>query len=513
MEDLNKKELIKKEEKFNIVLGSILYFVFFLINFIYFTNNTFGENSIEKTKLQIILSIIGIGVYAIYFILKRFKLKSHIIFIIIASFLGITYFFAIPLGNGNDEVSHYLRIFEISEKYTSTSFEDDSKFPEQFSLLLKYQYDSTIKYEHYKSNYGLFNMIYGKQDYLLESYWNVKLYSPLQYLPQVIGVTFGRVISDNILVIGNCGRIFGYIFWMFICAYAIKIIPNKKTFFAVLCLLPINIISAVCLSGDTVTNSICILFLAIIYRKIYLKEDIKTIEKILLAVLTCMIALCKIVYLPFVFLVLLLDKQKFKNKSRYIAFLILTIILSSIVGILWLGIGGDTSAITNEATSKQLEFILSNPFAYIIISIRTIFSSGEQHILQLTTGNELLCHRQIQAYGIVSYIIGIICLISLLINEEEKLELNNWKKSLVYSIIFITIALMMTAIYIQWTSLFEIGNHVIVGIQGRYLIPIIALAIFVIGDLKIININKNNLMLLILIMQIPLIGQIISYFI
>jgi hypothetical protein len=35
------------------------------------------------------------------------------------------------------------------------------------------------------------------------------------------------------------------------------------------------------LSGDTVTNAVCILYIAILYRKMYLKEELKIIDKIL----------------------------------------------------------------------------------------------------------------------------------------------------------------------------------------------------------------------------------------
>lgn len=506
-------EIDKKTNLKKIIIGFIVYLLFFLVNYIYHTNNTFAEGSAEKKYLQIILGIIGIVIYAIFLLTKKFKFKTHITFLIIASFVGIVYFLTIPLGNGNDEVSHYLRIFEISEKYTSSSFKDDSKFPEQFKLLLSYQNDRGIKYKHYKSNYSQFNMNTGKEENLLDYYWNIKLYSPIQYLPQVVGVTLGRLLSDNILFIGNCGRIFGYIFWMLICAYAIKIVPNKKTFFTILCLLPINIISAVCLSGDTVTNAVCILFIAILYKKIYTKEEMSLKDNILIIGLSCMIALCKIVYLPFVCLTLLLEKDKFKKKSTYIVFLILAIVVSSIIGLVWLGISGDTLTVANSGSKEQIKFILENPFTYIIIMLRTMFSSGHVNIFQLTTGYELLCHGQITAHGIVSYIIGIVCLISLLINEEEsELEINNIKKTLVYLIIFGTIVLMVTALYIQWTSLFEIGRHVILGIQGRYFIPIVALIIFVTGKIKIVNLNKNSLINVILAMQVPMFCQLLCYF-
>ena len=188
---------------------------------------------------------------------------------------------------------------------------------------------------------------------LIDEYWNIKLYSPLQYVPQAIGVTAGRLISDNIVVIGMCGRVTGYIFWLALCTYAIKLMPNKKVFLMILCLLPINIFSAIAISGDTVTNAVCMLFIAMIYRKMYLEEKINKKEKIILILTACMLALCKIVYLPFVTLVFMLKEPNFESKKELRRFCILLIIASVIVGLAWFVVGSSNLATSNEASPIQ----------------------------------------------------------------------------------------------------------------------------------------------------------------
>ena len=70
----------------------------------------------------------------------------------------------------------------------------------------------------------------------------------------------------------------------------------------------------------------------------------------------------------------------------------------------------------------------------------------------------------------------------------------------------------MTAIYVQWTSLFEIGRYMIAGLQGRYFIPVALLLIFVIDTIKL-DIKKENLISFLTIMQLPILGLIMNTFV
>lgn len=497
----------------NFIFGQIFYWLFIIGIVVFFKNAVFETTEFIKNVLQVIIIIIAIVVDSILILFNRKNLKIYQKFIIIATVLGIFYFILTPFGNGTDEVSHFLRVFKISQKYTTLNYEENDLFPLAFSKLVDYKNNIEIKYTNYFNEFEAFSMNTIEKKDLIGEYWNTKLYSPIQYFPQVIGVTAGRIISDNIVVIGMCGRIAGYIFWVALCAYAIKIVPNKKIFFLIICLLPVNLFSAICISGDTVTNAVCTLFIAIIYRKLYLKEKITKKDKFILIFLSCMISLCKIVYLPFVFLVLLLKIDNFKNKKELMKFIILLIVISILVGMAWFIIGSINLANSNTASKEQLKFILINPIEYIIIILRTIVSKGDYFIYQLSTGNELMCHAKTTIYPIISYVFTVVLLISLFINDDnEMFEINNIKRILVYLIMAGTSFLIVTAIYIQWTSLFGIGNYIILGIQGRYFIPIVTLLIFVINKSKILT-DSRGLINITILMQLPVLCQIMDVFI
>lgn len=509
------KERLQILKKINLkdIIFQVLYWLFAITIFLYFRNDVFAK---VNNIIQISMIILTIGIDILLVVANRCKLETYKQFIILATVLGLFYFIVTPFGSGTDEVSHFLRVFKISQKYTNIRLEEDSMFPLAFSKLIDYKNnapEAIKKYDNYINEFEAFNMNSESKYDLIDEYWNIKLYAPIQYIPQALGVTIGRVISDNIIIIGMIGRFTGYIFWVSICTMAIKIVPNKKSFFMMLCLLPINIFSAICISGDTVTNAVCMLFIAIIYRKVYLKEKISKKENILLVILACLIALCKIVYLPLVTLVLLLKEENFENKKSWKKFIVLTILISTVISFAWLIVGSTTLVDSNSSSKYQIEFILKNPFEYCGIIIRTIAQKGDWFIFQLCTGNELMCHAKTTVYPIISYIISIVLVMSLFINEEEKeLEVNTLRKLWVGLIILGTSLLIVTAIYIQWTSLFEVGKEIISGIQGRYFIPVVAILIFIVNKTKI-ETNKKCLFTIVILMQLPILYQIMNVFI
>ena len=519
----SKKEIIKFNKKLNIFLKNVKWIdiskelMYWLVLYVFLKfydyYSMYLELSLESRKITRIVIIFVALVFDItWHFIKKDKVDVHKKFIALALIFGIIYFSISPFGSGNDEVSHFLRIYEISEKYVTFEKKEINDFSPVFQKLEDYKKAEDITYKKYLEEFNEFELNDSEKMDLTHLYWNIKLYSPLQYLPQVIGVTIGRIISNNILIIGMFGRITGFIFWLTICTYSIKMVPNKKTFFTILCLLPINLYSAVCLSGDTVTNAMCVLFLATIYKLIYTDEKITKKEKIILLISSCMIALCKIVYLPIVFLTLLLKADNFNNKKSFIKFVCILIILSSIIGLGWLKLGSRILGTVNSLSKKQVEFILQDPIRYCLIMIETLEEKGTDYIYQLVTGNELLSNGKTIVFSIVSYTISIILMLSLFVVDEDKnVKVDFLRKLMVYGIILGIIVLIITAIYIQWTSLFEIGRRIVAGIQGRYFIPVVAMGIFVIDGVNL-KMKRENLIYMLSLLQFPIFFLIMNTF-
>ena len=109
--------------------------------------------------------------------------------------------------------------------------------------------------------------------------------------------------------------------------------------------------------------------------------------------------------------------------------------------------------------------------------------------------------------------ISIALLLSLFTNEDDKkVEINPLRVFWIGLIMFGTSLLIATAIYIQWTSLFEVGKDIVLGIQGRYFIPITALMIFIVNKTRL-ETNSRYLVTTVILMQLPILCQIMNVFI
>ncbi len=480
------------------IICEIIYFAYIAIFMRFFNYLVFGLPKDRKIILFGTLFIISIVINILIIFLRKEKGDFYKKFFIILLALGLIYTLITPVGTANDEYSHILRTYEITQKYTK--FKNNSEFSKAFDVLLNLKNNKAVSYYNYIENYNELNISEEKRDFSNE-YNNTKLYSPLQYLPQAIGMSIVDIFTDNIVILGLGARIFGLLFWIIVCTYCVKIIPNKKTFFMMLILLPIHICTASALSGDTVTNAMCLLFIALLYKNVYEKSKLSKKDKILFMISAIMVALCKIVYLPFVLLILLLGKDNFENKKDNIIFKILVIALSCIVGIAWFVIGSLTLSGNNSDSLEQVKFILQNPAKYVYIMMNTYLNSGGNLIFQSTTGYELLCDARVLVYTPVSYILSILIILGLLVRDEDReFSVDKYKKYFVGLIIFGTILLITTAIYVQWTSMFEVGYAHVLGLQGRYFIPIYALFIFIIDKLKL-DMKKEDLITANLVLQ------------
>ena len=405
---------------------------------------------------------------------------------------------------GSDEHNHYYRIYEITDGHFITETANGyvgGKLP----VSLKETFatgsgnNTTIKYKNIKDMRNIKLNKENKAQYgndYTDFYENTALYSPIQYIPHVIGFSIGKALDLNPYWIGILGRIFNLIFYALLGFLALKIVPKAKMFLMMILLSPNMLQCATTLSADAFTNVIFLLLIALIFRVIYKEEKISRFEEGALFLLSIFIALCKIVYLPAVFLILLISKDKFKNKKteKYL-FCILTILVASILSMLWMNTTDKIFEIAYKPAELQKQFILHNIFEYFIVVVRTYLKYGFKYFECLAVGTTMY-HGQLEIPTLLSLFYNVV-LVLILFSDKEKYA-NKISQILFSSFIALSIiALISTAIYLQCTAkAFSIAYPVIEGIQGRYFVPILFLIPYIF-NLKLFKTKNNNNYLLI----------------
>lgn len=488
-------------------LVSILLVIFIVVMFFvgfYDLKYKMAESGSFIKKIYLVYSVLLAFLLFIYLMLKN-KIKElndyniPRIFVITSVIFGSIFLFSSPMFSGSDEHNHYYRIYEITEGVfvTPTSKYVGSKLPESLEKTFEMGSgnNATIKYKQIKSMLNIKLDEKNKKQYgdkWVNSYNNTALYSPVQYFPEIIGFMIGKILKLNPYIIGMFGRIFNLLFYIFIGYIALKNVPKSKLFYLFILISPNLLQCATTLSADAFTNVIFLLLIALIFKEVNSDYMISKKSEVILLILSIIISLCKIVYLPVIFLLFLLKNDKFKKgKKGKILFIILTLVMCCSINLIWTGLTTNIFKVAYDKTELQKNFIFSHIFEYFIIFIRTFCNQFSLYIENLFVGTTMY-HSQLHMPSFISFLYVFIVLIALL-KEKTNFEIKKYSKYLIGVISVIIIGLIGTAIYIQCTAQFvSIGNSIIVGIQGRYFIPIIILLPFLLPKFNV-KFNIKNI--------------------
>lgn len=414
----------------------------------------------------------------ILFILHKYKnITLQKKFLILAIPIYLIYLVLIPPLGGHDEREHWYRIFEITEGgLTSDVDGNKTGYVLPKGVVLNIPWLSTFRYSSIIKNK---QSIIDYSDTEFKSNATMAVYSPVQYLPQIVGVIIGKTVTNNSLIIFYLGRIFNMISCLIILYLAIKKTPYFKKMMFLLAFIPIAIEGFTTLTGDGILIAVSYYFLAYILALFEMNRKLNKKDFIILLVLGTFLAFSKLIYIPLIGLLLLIPKTKFKNnKDKIIKLSIIFLILISI-NIFWLNIANKYLEVYTLGKSKaQISFILSNPFKYFQIFLYSIESNGIDLILQ-TFGKYLLWGEELSNETLVPLTL-IITSIILIINEKNK-KLNCKSSNIILTLIsLVIIALIFTSIFIQWT---RYGTDIMYGVQGRYFLPILPLILILLSNI------------------------------
>lgn len=465
--------MLSKIKNNYLYLLEILIFILFFCYLSFYTNySKFGY--FKFNCLTIIVSIIGIlGIISFSLIFSKFKsLKIEQKFLIIMPFLGVLYLIAFPFNTIPDEANHASRAYEVSNGHLTSNVYKD---------MIGNKLDSSLYKVFSNDNYGkLVNNFKYKttKKNVKYSFANTSLYSPISYLPQAIGITFGKIFSNRILIQLYFGRVFNFITFFILMYLSIKLIPFKKNIIFLIGVIPLVLQEAISLAPDAFTISMACFFVSYI---LYLRSDSEKITKKNIAIISSasiILSQLKIVYLPICLLLFLIPFDKFESKKRKYVTLILIFLISSLLGFMWLKISSHYLEI-QSGSDKQMSYILSNVFRYLEICITTFTNFSRDWLYEVFGRNLGMFTISLPSFLIFGNIILFI-IISL---TSKKEDIKEWEKWFITFVVLSVIFLIFTSLYIQWTP-YKAG--LIKGIQGRYFIPLLILISLIISNKKIV---------------------------
>ena len=455
--------------------------------------------------------------------------------------LGILYLLSLPIMSEPDSKSHYFRAADVSEGHLISQRDADgnasgtSAVPEDWTG----SSEDNVRLSSYEAmQYSSYNI--REEEETVYTFNNTALYSPFSYLPQAVGLLIGRILTGKITWIIYAGRIANFLMIGLVYLMAVTLMPYSKRYIIWAALMPMNLHQAVSLSPDGMVSALVVLMMSAVCM-LRFREDARLTGRViaLLYLTGFFLSQYKIVYVGVCLLLFLIPKERFRSVRSYRMHVVIlgAVILVSSLG--WLSLASQ-SVLTQYADSHgQLMIVLKEPLFYTVVLIRTFYKKGLEYLDQLLgryMGAFLVENNMVLIYGVLALFV----LISLLryvqkrrentapasaaymqIHSHPVSEENSsgkgtaaaedspseqgraaaaapvgkhslWRRLraghidlpariLLLAVTALTILLICTSEYIQWTVYRE---SVVNGVQGRYFLPLVPLVLTALGGLS-----------------------------
>ena len=355
-------------------------------------------------------------------------------FVLLASIFGLLFVFLTPPCYAPDEVAHFWRAVSIAHG-TLNPTAGKAPVPKGYEILV-----FCVMHGNAKLTRPMFETAWDVDPHAHELV-NLRVvpasYTPANYLPQIAAALIGRLTGARPLLVFYLGRLFALAAFIALVAFAIDVTPVLKWGFCAAALLPMTLFMAASWSADSLTIGVAFVVTALGLRKL---ESLRHVEQ----ALSLLLGMCK----PGYFLIPLIAKRWLPMLASIVGFIIATLLA------------------VNASTSSQ------ECFPTLVIA-KDYVAHGALYAEQLVGRLGML------DVFLPRWLIRIewIFLAVLAITAGESVP--RVQRLLAMFVVLATMGAISVGLYFAWTpscaSLIE-------GIQGRYFLPIVPLALIAISN-------------------------------
>ncbi|GEJ56374.1 DUF2142 domain-containing protein [Anaeromyxobacter diazotrophicus] len=425
------------------------------------------------------------------------------LFLYLALCFGIVFAFVVPPIQFADEDSHYKKAYAVSTGDVLPHAVVDAsgahfgnrlprsvlEFVDQHRYMIgrpeaKYRYSDLYLRTAAPAGHG---------DRAFNSHSAAAL-DPLVYLPSALGMLAGRLLYGAVgasalyTPAANLyfGRLFNLFFFVACVTAAIRLTPIAKTAFAVAALLPMSLALAASVNRDATVIAAAFLFTAFVLHLAHRSEPIRRRDLVGLFALGLVLLLGKQIYFSLMGLLLLVPPGQWgpgRAKWRSIAVLVgacLGLYLLESVYVAALGRGAASPEAT--AVHQQLAYVLHNPARCLSLMVATPVRSRIGWTVGLIGNLGWLDTNFPYPFLAVP---GVALAATTLFDPGGAVGLAPRPKLVALAILLATGLAIELGFYVLWTSLPSeggVGADTITGIQGRYFLPLLPLAIVLVRN-------------------------------
>lgn len=302
------------------------------------------------------------------------------------------------------------------------------------------------------------------------------IYPPALYLPQAVAIRFARLFSNKVYVWFYSARLLNASVAVLLIFFALRLAPAHQLALMIPAILPMSLYQISSISTDAAIIAVSILFVALCVR--FLESDGALMR---IALVACLLLLTtgKPVYLPFG--LLLLAAYKRLGWLRAIFFSSVATAVAAGAYIAWSYLvrqfiplaGGD---FPGHNPSAQIHFTVAHPMGFASVLLNTLQWDARQIILQVIgwfSEVPLPPWFYKAAYAFAAALLLLI-LLNFMRNDISRIVTGALAVASILAAIFL-------ASFVLWTP---VGSMRILQLQGRYLLPVVAILAFFVPSLN-----------------------------
>lgn len=324
--------------------------------------------------------------------------------------------------------------------------------------------------------------------------------STVAYIFQFLFIRLGMLLRLPFVYVYMMGRFSNVILYAILGYLAIRHMTAGKRILFIFALMPTAMMSTMTYTYDTWVNGFSFLGMAYMLemwmeseKKIEWKEFAISIGAFVLA------SMPKAIYIPFILIMLLIPKNRFRNKREMYVMkgLVIAAFLIMLSSFIWPAVGSSNVEGDNRggdtSVSGQLSYILCHPWFYTKLLLGSIWKT----LYPYTIGTEGLAQMgHFENFANVYLIdIALVYAVATDCKKDENTGMKLWHKLCVAIVSIGVMCLIWTALYLSFTP---VGLNQINGVQGRYYLPVTIWILLLLRNKKIINNMepaKDNLVL------------------
>lgn len=440
-------------------------------------------------------------IWFVYFFTNWKQWKIERIYLVCGMVLGSLYLFVLPPAVAPDEMVHIFSSYHVSNVILHTTGEQ-----EEHGIMMQRacDVDLPVSQDLSRENYNnVFEAAFQPAGDTEMVERPATIITPsILYAVSGTGMALGRLLHLSNIGVILLGTWFNVVFFVGFMYYAMKKLPFGKLALFAVCMLPLTLQQTSSCSYDNIIFTAIFLITALSLHFAYSGEKIKKSEIIIYLFASFFLLICKggvyslIIFLPFV---LLFTKDKLTKKNILIVcgfgILILVILLrNQLLGsLLSSNVGAGAAAAEEigtyigwaESRAYSISDFIHDPKSLIILVCNTLVLNIDFYWESMIGSRLGWLRIEIPDIFIFGFIL--ILLIGILKKEGEKGELRTGDKIGALLIVLSAVGGSILGMALSWTP---VGSEYIMGVQGRYFLPMLPLFLVILRNNRIV-VRKN----------------------